>query len=350
LVSFLLERGVQMRRVNRNLLAYPFAILAVLVVLGFRLGLHAFVGYSSAFLLFLAAVMASAWLGGTGPGLFALLLSVFAGNFFFIEPRWTFGVADSQGLVGMVLFIVEGVVTAVLAGQLHRARDQVLFAQAEAQQLERKVLEISDAEQRRIGHDLHDGLGQHLTGIALMTRQLEQRLTAEQSPHTARAEKIADLAQAAVGWTHDLTRSLSSPTLESSGLPAALVELASNTETLFGIECTFTEKPPIPAVPLEAAVHLYRIAQEATSNAVKHGQARRVTITLRCVEAEILLEVADDGTGMQSSGQSGDGMGLKIMRFRANLIGAAVDVSPRRDQPGTMIRCRFPHLSQASSQ
>src|SRR5262249_25636725 len=156
-------------------------------------------------------------------------------------------------------------------------------SEAEARQLERRILEIADEEQRRIGHDLHDGLGQHLTGIALMVRRLEQHLTASSSPDADEARRLSELTKTAVEWTHDLSRSLSPPVLESpGGLSEALRELAAHAETIFKIRCTFEQTDgSLPRVDLPTSVHLYRIAQEAISNAVRHGGAKTITVELR---------------------------------------------------------------------
>lgn len=337
-----MQREVQSFR--RRLFVYGLSTGFVFIVLILRLSLSTIVEASSAFLLFLAAVMASAWLGGTGPGLYATLLSSVVANFFFMEPKFNFGFTGFGTKVEWVLFLLEGTVTAILAGQLHRARNDVLQGQQEARNLERRILEISDAEQRRIGHDLHDGLGQHLTGIALMTRQLEQRFTADSSPHAGRLVKIADLAQTAVSWTHDLARSLSPPVLESRGLAAALAELANNARNIFGIDCTFEAFGPADFRDVAVGVHLYRIAQEAISNAVKHGHALSVTIRLIATDTALSMEIADDGSGMQVSTGENEGMGLRIMQYRANMIGAAMRVEQRTRTggKGVLVTCQFP--------
>jgi signal transduction histidine kinase len=179
----------------------------------------------------------------------------------------------------------------------------------------------------------------------LITQQLEQRLSAEGSSHAPRATKIAALAARAVEWTHDLTRSLSPPALDTAGLPEALNELASNAQNIFGIECSFETMSPSIHCDIAAAVHLYRIAQEAISNAVKHGQARLVEVKLREVDGEVQMQIIDDGAGIKTLSDSTDGMGLRIMRYRANMIGAQLSVQQRaaREQQagGTVITCRY---------
>jgi signal transduction histidine kinase len=247
------------------------------------------------------------------------------------------------------LFATEAILVSLLCDRLLKARRRVEESADEARELERRILEISDAEQRRIGHDLHDGLGQHLTGIALMSKRLEQRLSATASPQAEEAIQITALARAAVEWTHDLCRSLSPTVLETRGLQDALHELTTNAETIFGIDCSFEQNGDagLPSTDLAAAMHLYRIAQEAISNAVKHGKARHVSVSLARKGEEIDMMITDDGVGVAQS-QNGleDGMGLRIMRYRARMIGARIDVRRGNGEAagngtGTIVTCRY---------
>jgi signal transduction histidine kinase len=304
------------------------------------------------FLLFFASVLASAWYGGLGPGLLATGLAAAASNYFFMVPFHGWGLTSDQ-LFRLALFVVEGAFITLISARLAAARQRAEQGEAEARLLERRILEIADEEQRRIGHDLHDGLGQHLTGIALMVRRLEHHLTAASSPDAEDARKLSELARTAVEWTHDLTRSLSPAVLETAGgLPEALRELASNAQSIFKIECTFEQDgAALPPVDLASRVHLYRIAQEAISNAVRHGAAKRVEIDLRGTSDALVLRIADDGAGIGhrpgvgEGARDGEGMGLRIMRYRARMIGATVNVARRSGGGGggTEVLCVFEH-------
>jgi signal transduction histidine kinase len=343
----MISRGLAaIRGMNRRIAVYALSAAFVLGVLLVRLSLSVAVAGSSAFLLFLAAIMASAWLGGIGPGIFATILSALAGNYFFMEPYWSFGFGRADERVEFVLFIAEGTLTTVLAGQMHRARNAAVAGQIEARGLERRILEISDAEQRRIGHDLHDGLGQQLTGIALISKRIEQRLTSERSPLQEEATKVTSLASSAVAWTHDLCRSLSPPVLEREGLAEALRELASNSENIFGISCIFSRQGETAFRDVQAGVHLYRIAQEAISNAVKHGKAATVAVHLLSRGSRLVMTIVDNGSGISQSTPLVDGMGLRIMQYRAKMIGADVEVE-RRVAGGTAVICRYDPLTTA---
>jgi signal transduction histidine kinase len=330
-------------------LRYGVAVVLTAAVLGLKLALSQFLRTDTPFLLFLASVMVSGWYGGLGPGLLATALAALASDYYFMPPFHALSLARLD-LVQVTLFAVEGAVVSVISAGLASARRRAGQSEAEARQLERRILEIADEEQRRIGHDLHDGLGQHLTGIALIVRRLEHHLQASSSPDANDAKMLSDLTKTAVEWTHDLSRSLSPPVLESprGGLAEALRELASNAETIFKIRCTFEQiGTSLPATDLPSSVHLYRIAQEAISNAVRHGGAKHVAIELRGTSDALAVRVVDDGAGIEQPNPNGDGetavegMGLRIMRYRARMIGATVDVNRRGGGGGTEVTCVF---------
>ncbi len=285
--------------------------------------------------------MASAAIGGLGPGLLATLLATLLDLYFFMMPYGTWHLRSADQSVRLGLFMIEGVLVSFITARLKAAKQHVEESAAEARELERRILEISEDEQRRIGHDLHDGLGQHLTGIALMTRRLQQRLSVASSPDAQDAAKLSDLAKTAVEWTHDLCRSLSPCVLETGGLSEAFRELAAYAESLFKIDCDFQQTGnPAPLDPA-SAVHLYRIAQEAISNAVRHGKAQHVELALHHSSSVTEVQIIDDGSGIHSTAPSANSMGLRIMQYRAKMIGATVLIS-RRPAGGTVVVCRYP--------
>ena len=333
-----------MQQFSRSIwVRYGAAVVAVGLTLGVKLLLTPIISRDAPFLLFFAAVLISAWIGGLGPGLFATALATVFNFYFFMQPFDQFALESADQIARLSLSALEGVCISVICTKLQSARRRAEESEREARELERRILEISDAEQRRIGYDLHDGLGQHLTGIALMTRQLENRLTAEQSPHADRATKISGLANTAVEWTHNLTRSLSPPALESKGLAEALEELAANVENIFNIDCECEHDGEIDFRDVAVAVHLYRIAQEAISNAVKHGKAQHVRVQLASRDGEINMQISDDGSGIQPRSEQHAGMGMRIMRYRAKMIGAEIDVHSEEasGKHGTVITCRY---------
>ena len=211
----------------------------------------------------------------------------------------------------------------------------------ERKQLEREILEISDQERRRIGQDLHDGLCQHLAGIELMSQVLEQKLSARSKADASRAGEIARHVRDAISQTRSLARGLSPVTLEAEGLATGLEELAANAEKMFGVACRVECSAPVQVPALSAATHLYRIAQEAVSNALKHGKATRVTIQLALDGSHIRLCVSDNGGGFSLTGSHKTGMGLHIMQYRAGMLGGTLSIEPN-PAGGTRVICIAP--------
>ena len=212
---------------------------------------------------------------------------------------------------------------------------------SERKRLEKTVLKISEREQRRIGQDLHDGLGQHLTGIALLSKVLEQKLSEESIPESSDAAKIVRLVNDAIRKTKELARGLLPVVSEAHGLMSALKQRAGELEDLFQISCHFECAEPVFIDDVNVATHLYHIAQEASFNAIKHGKARRVLMVLTSREGEGKLVVQDDGCGFSGVPTDHPGMGLSIMKYRGEMVGGAVEVSQNPDG-GTTVSCVFP--------
>ncbi|MGH7970985.1 MAG: ATP-binding protein, partial [Limisphaerales bacterium] len=207
--------------------------------------------------------------------------------------------------------------------------------------LEKEVLEAGDQERRRIGQDLHDGLCQHLAGIELMSQVLEQKLSSRSKADAARAGEIARHVREAIGQTRSLARGLSPVTLESEGLFSALHELAAGTERMFGIACRIISSHAVEIHAPAVATHLYRIAQEAVSNAIKHGKASEVEIRLESGGDRALLSVRDNGSGMSPGLGRTNGMGLHIMEYRAGMIGGLLSIV-KNPEGGTTVQCSVP--------
>ena len=207
--------------------------------------------------------------------------------------------------------------------------------------LEREVLDVCEREQRRMGQDLHDGLGQLLTGIGLMSQALQQRLTEPDTRAARDAGEVTALIQQAVAQARDLARGLRPVSLESDALERSLEELALFEQKVTGINCDVRVDQPIEVPNDAVATHLYRIAQEALNNAAKHARPSRVVIRLRRTGNGLSLTVEDDGVGINPSSAGGTGMGLQIMRYRARMIGATLDVG-RGPGGGTVVACMVP--------
>ena len=209
--------------------------------------------------------------------------------------------------------------------------------------LEQEVLKSSEHERQRIARDLHDDLGQQLTGIAIMARMLATRLAARALPEAGDARELGELVQGAIAQSLALARGLDPLTEYGAELPAALDALARDGERRFRIRCEFRRIGDVPAVDGEVATHLYRIAQEAMTNAVKHGPAGQVNIDLRGSAGGALeLAIADDGKAAPDPAQFGRGQGLRIMEYRARTIGGSLAIERNPQGRGLRIRCTLP--------
>jgi signal transduction histidine kinase len=211
----------------------------------------------------------------------------------------------------------------------------------EKKRLEKSILEVSGREQRRIGQDLHDGLGQHLTGIAFLTKVQEQNLAAKGLPEAADAAKIVKLVNEAIYKTRELSRGLHPVLSEPNGLMMALQQLACEVEDVFHVSCRFESDGDVFIHDENVATHLFRIGQEAVNNAVKHASPESITIALSVAQGSGNLTVTDNGQGMQLDVKGRTGMGLHIMNYRAGMVGGSLDVQ-RRPGGGTKVNCTFP--------
>jgi len=213
----------------------------------------------------------------------------------------------------------------------------------ERRRLEKAILDIIGAEQQRIGQDLHDGLGQHLTGIALKARVLADDLAVERSAQAKAAREIGTLVQTAIARTRDLARGLAPVSLQKLGFTTALQDLARTTQQM-GVRCVLKAPHPVTLESETVALHLYRIAQESINNAIKHGHAGNITISIEHRRGEIVLRIRDDGVGLSEKTKASPGMGLRVMQFRAGLIGAAL-ATRSGSGGGTEVVCilRDPH-------
>lgn len=195
--------------------------------------------------------------------------------------------------------------------------------------LERQLLTIAENEQRRISIELHDGLGQQLSGLAYSARSLAQRLAEENSPHATEASWIARLLRDAVGSTRALSRGLWPVSLERESLPQAVRTLAADFERMYGVSFTVQEGEGVQIASSVMAHHLFRIVQEAATNAVRHGHARRIEVRLEHLAPRHMLTVVSDGRDMNpQAARKGPGLGLVSMQLRADALGAELSIEP----------------------
>jgi PAS domain S-box-containing protein len=232
------------------------------------------------------------------------------------------------------------------AGKL-RGFAQITRDVSELRSLEKEVLEISEREQMRIGHDLHDGVGQELTGVALLTQNLRQRLAQQGLAEEAQAARIASLINRTLDQTRKLARGFSPVEVGPQGLETALRDLASKVQTTMQRTCGVSCRGPLNLADDAASLHLFRIAQEAVNNAVRHSKAGQIRIELDTIGQTTMLAVHDDGIGMPAAGPRGKGMGISVMQYRARMIGGSLEI--RSSPSGTSVICSCPNLASHDS-
>jgi two-component system CheB/CheR fusion protein len=192
--------------------------------------------------------------------------------------------------------------------------------------LQAELLQIGERERQRIGHDLHDGLGQQLHGLSYLAELLEKSLREDASPHAAQIHRLNRYLSEALELTRGIAHGLQPVKAVPEGLMLALRELAGRTRRVYRVDCRFTCRKPVPIHRQSAATHLYRIAQEAVNNAIKHGKSTRIRIMLAATPQQIILGIRDNGGGIRDRAKRSQGMGLHVMQYRADAIGGSLVV------------------------
>lgn len=237
----------------------------------------------------------------------------------------------------IIMVIVSGVLAALVA-----AASVIILTSdvAQRERMEKEALDVSEREQRRIGQDLHDGVCQQLTGISLLSRSLQHRLDGQAATE---AGQVTQLISDCIEQTRRVTRGLHPVPDEPAGLQLALKELADSVSETAKIACRLECPEPVPVPDQNAATNLYRIAQEAVQNALRHAEAGSIVIVLRADEDAITLAVSDDGHGLLPR-RSGRGLGLEIMNYRAHTLGAEMKIRPGEGR-GTVVTCTMPRAA-----
>jgi two-component system, LuxR family, sensor kinase FixL len=205
--------------------------------------------------------------------------------------------------------------------------------------LQKEVLEIAAREQRRIGHELHDSAGQELTALSLLAEALVKKIGDRDPAEAMIARKLAAGLQRTLGQIRGIARGLMPVEVDSQGLSAALEDLAARIGETTETTCTFRcGRMPVEVNDNQTATQLFHIAQEAVTNALRHGRASDISLDLAEDERKITLAIEDNGGGFAPASSEGEGMGLKIMHYRAGLIKARLTVGPAHPV-GTAVTC-----------
>jgi PAS domain S-box-containing protein len=211
---------------------------------------------------------------------------------------------------------------------------------SERKQLEREITEISTAEQRRIGQELHDGVSQELTGLRMMASAAKERLT-DHPGVTELLSRIIKGLQRVQDQVRQVSHGLVPVELDAAGLRAALADLAERVRQQTGLACAFQCPQRVFVKDAFTATHLYHIVQEATNNALRHGQPKRIDIQMNAESDALILSIADDGIGMPEHRSPMYGVGIRLMRHRASLIGGILNIAPAGGT-GTLVTCTLP--------
>ncbi|HWX23058.1 MAG TPA: sensor histidine kinase [Candidatus Binatia bacterium] len=335
---------------RRSLVLAGLAALALIGLVDYLTGFE--IMFSVFYLL---EVGLAAWFLGKGFGLLMAVLSVIV---------WIGGDIKAGALAhyssplipiwnALILLVLYVIIVWLLTSlrSLHRdlearvqQRTQALQQEmAQRQRLEEEILQISEREQRRIGHDLHDSLCQHLTATALAGQVLAERLAAKLLPEAADAGNVVRLVEEGMTLARSLARGLYPVEMDAEGLMAAFQELANNITKGAKVRCVFECDSPVLIHNDAAATHLYRIAQEAVRNAIRHGKPKRIGINLAERDGRILLTVEDDGVGLPETEDEAQGLGIRIMAHRAAMIGGSFAIEPA-PAGGTIVTCAFPPI------
>ena len=344
-----------LRRFSDRILCYSGPLIAACLFLVAIIGyIDYLTGYERPLLLFyLLPICLATWFGGLFIGLGIAVVSIVVSMLSDLAAGvpalgfWNAGMAFiSYALFAGVLSKLRTLVRELDQRVLERTA-ALQREVAERQRLDREIAGVADRERHRLGQDLHDSLGQHLTGTALAAQVLQEKLTFRSAPETAEAEKLVRYVEQGIDLTRNLARGFFSPELDADGLIVALHGLAENTTERFGIDCVFEgEEDSLRIHDSAIATQLYRIAQEAVTNSIKHASAQRITIRLSMGLSELSLTISDDGIGFPEKLPASEGLGLRLMRHGASLAGASFDIR-RNGRCGTIVTCKL-HLQDTA--
>jgi signal transduction histidine kinase len=286
--------------------------------------------------LFIASAMISAWYGGLGPGLVASALSVLAAQFFFFPPIYSLAVDSPDDIAQIVVFSIVTILITALTHAQKKALEELVASKERLQEYAESVWE----QHRRFSSELHDSLGQELTGLGFLSRSLVQSMQGTEA--AAKAEQIKSAVERSLEQIRGLAKGVMPVEREPDALMSALQQLTRTMQSMVDVSCKFVCPDPVQVQDHTTASQLFRIAQEAVTNAMKHAKARSVVVSLRQSPEGITLEVADDGVGLREPPEPAEkGSGMSIMRYRAAALGAVLKVD-RNPAGGTLVTCFLP--------
>jgi signal transduction histidine kinase len=299
---------------------------------------------------YLLAIGMATWYLGVPFGLFMSLLSTLFTTFIntwngqrytsHVAPYWNASIVLSFYLIVVWLLRSLRVKQDTLEQRVEERTATLTMELTERKRLEKEILVISEREQQRIGRDIHDSLCQHLTGTALAEQYLVAKLSDRAAEEVEDAERVVVLIEDAISMARGMAAGMSPIEMGGEGLVTGLADLARYFSAQFKVACRFECWEPVTVESGEVATHLYRIAQEAMHNAIRHGKARNIVILLGLEGGRQVLMVSDDGTGLPGEARILQGMGLRNMKYRASMIGGSLNIE--NGERGAIVTCTFP--------
>ena len=339
----------KVRNFHRVKIPRPSLAIACLVLAGIIGYVDYVTGYQHSMLLFyFLPICLAAWSANFAFGIMIVIVCVITWVLADLASGipalgfWNIGMAFASYVLFAAVVSKLGTVVRELDRRVEERTAAYEREMVERRRLDQEIAQVADRERRRLGHDLHDKLGQHLTGTALAAQVLKEKLAARCCPETSDAERLVHCLEEGIDFTRNLARGFFSPELRAEGLVVALQNLAETINEQSGTSCVLHGDELIPMHDSTVANQLYRIAQEAVTNSVKHAAASHIDIRLAMDGPELCLSVVDDGVGFPDNPRSG-GLGLHLMRHAAALSGGTFDIR-RNGGKGTIATCRVTSL------
>lgn len=327
-------------------IAYPVAILLVALAVSLNMGLRMIVERPITSPFFLGATVIATWIGGIRVGLLASVLCGFAIDFFFFPPIYSFAV-NREELVRFVLFVGQSGLLCVIIEQAKKTTGEIRRSREELRELTKHQQTVRESEQKRIALELHDELGQALTGLKMDAHFLSEHI-GSMEPATERDRVLDDVKKLSKRIDNTLvsirriTSELRPSILDDFGLVAASEWQAKEFERTTSIKCEFSSNVDELDLGSESNTAVFRIVQEALTNVARHAAASSVTIVLSRLPELVKVSVVDDGKGIGIDNQiSAQTLGLLGMRERSHLIGGELNIS-ERPSGGTSIELSIP--------
>jgi signal transduction histidine kinase len=296
--------------------------------------------------LYAIPVSMMAWYAGALPALlFSITAILISTSLYYVRSTPAGTMPAVLEVIRLLFFVFLSQIIPALRSLNSVARDRELELAREIaahRKLEHEMLDSAERRQRGIGRDMHDGLSQHLIATAMISYTHARKLSADGSEEAGKAYKIVDLIEQAITSARSISEALHPIEMSGNDLMSALEKFSLTTSELFGIQCRFECPAPI-IVDNPTAEHLFRITQEGVSNAIRHGRANRIDISLREMDSNLLLSISDNGVGLSNAPLERKGMGLQIMAARSQFIGGQFSLSPQA-MGGTNLTCLVPIL------